>query len=336
MRQACNSGRTLKAAFILLVTVQVFGCASNVPAPVVERDHSVPVEARSAAVLPKLSTSELYTVKKGDTLYSISLDHGQSYRDIAVWNNLEDPNRIQIGQQLRVIPPGKEGEAPVAVARPVSVAATPIETIESAPRAAATKVAPATGVVDTLKREPKGGKQAYSAEALAKMQKPEPVPGPVPLPSIESKPETSKVVTQEKPVPQPVEKPVPALAGDDAVDWAWPATGKLIGGFIEGSNKGLDIAGKTGEPVLAAASGKVILVSSALRGYGNFAIIKHNASYLSVYAHNNRILVKEEQTVSKGQKIAEIGSSDSDQPKLHFEIRKQGKPVDPAKFLPVR
>jgi lipoprotein NlpD len=117
---------------------------------------------------------------------------------------------------------------------------------------------------------------------------------------------------------------------------AWPAAGALLAGFAEGSSKGLDIAGKTGEPVHAAAAGKVILVSNALRGYGNFVIIKHNNLYLSVYAHNSRILVKEEQTVSKGQKIAEIGSSDADVSKLHFEIRRQGKPVDPARHLPAR
>lgn len=332
MRRAWNFGRTLPAAIALLATLQIFGCASNAPAPVVERGTTVQVEASKVAAVPASSSSapsggDLYTVKKGDTLYSISLDHGQSYRDIAAWNNLEDPNKIQAGQQLRVVPPGKEGDAPVAVAKPVSVAAAPIETTDGARRGAAATAAPAAAGIETLKREPKGGKQAYSAEALARMQKPEAVPAPMPTPVAEIKSEAGKA---------PQEKPVAASAGDDAVDWTWPATGKLIGNFVEGSNKGLDIAGKTGEPVLAAASGKVILVSSALRGYGNFVIIKHNASYLSVYAHNNRILVKEEQTVSKGQKIAEVGSSDSDQPKLHFEIRKQGKPVDPIKFLPVR
>jgi len=140
-----------------------------------------------------------------------------------------------------------------------------------------------------------------------------------------------------KPLPtdKPAEKLAPA-ASDDIAEWVWPAAGKVISNFVEGSSKGLDIAGKTGEPVHAAAAGKVILVSSALRGYGNFVIIKHSSAYLSVYAHNSRILVKEEQVVSKGQKIAEIGSSDSEQPKLHFEIRHQGKPVDPLKFLPAR
>lgn len=215
---------------------------------------------------------------------------------------------------------------PVAVSKPVSIAG-PVESTESASRG--TVAASAAGT-DMFKREPKGGKQPYSAEALAKMQKPETAP------ALETKPETSKTAQEKN-----AEKPLPAPSGDDAIDWAWPAVGKPIGNFNESGgkgleNKGIDIAGKLGEPVLAAASGKVILVSSALRGYGNFVIIKHNASFLSVYAHNSRILVKEEQSVSKGQKIAEIGISDSDQPKLHFEIRRQGKPVDPTKFLPAR
>lgn len=321
MRQAWFPGRMLPAGISLLATLLFFGCASNAPAPVVERGATVEsrvAPAPASASTPSASAGgDLYTVRKGDTLHSIALDHGQSYRDLAAWNNLEDPNKIQIGQQLRVTPTGKESEAPVAVAKPVSVTDLG-ETKEVAPHRAAAGT-------DMLKREPKGGKQAYSAEALAKMQKQESAP------AIETKPEAGKA-PQEK----IVEKPLPAPAGDDAVDWAWPAAGKPSGNFIEGSNKGLDIAGKLGEPVLAAASGKVILVSSALRGYGNFLIIKHNASYLSVYAHNSRILVKEEQTVSKGQKIAEIGSSDSDQPMLHFEIRRQGKPVDPSKFLPAR
>ncbi len=115
----------------------------------------------------------------------------------------------------------------------------------------------------------------------------------------------------------------------------WPATGKLVTGFSDTANlKGIDIAGKEGQPVAASAAGKVVYAGTGLRGYGKLVIIKHNATYLSAYAHNREILVKEGQQVAKGQKIAEMGNTDSDQVKLHFEIRRQGKPVDPLKYLP--
>jgi lipoprotein NlpD len=252
-----------------------------------------------------------HSVKKGDTLYSIALDNGQDYKDVAAWNNLENPNRIMIGQQLRVTPP--DNGAPVAVAKPVS-SGGPIEVKQSA--------TPASSNTDTLKREPRGGKLAYSEEALARARQGEAAARPV-----DTRPEPKPVEAQ------PVDKPV--VAGDE-VEWMWPASGKLITPFAEGSSKGIDIAGKGGDPVLAAAGGVVSYAGAGLRGYGNLVVLRHNGTYLSVYAHNSKILVKEKQTVTKGQKIAEIGSTDSDSPRLHFEIRRQGKPADPQKFLPAR
>jgi lipoprotein NlpD len=132
--------------------------------------------------------------------------------------------------------------------------------------------------------------------------------------------------------------PAPAAArdADDEPVWGWPAAGTVSAGFDEQRNKGLAFSGKLGDPVLAAADGRVVYAGSGLRGYGNLVIIKHNATYLTAYAHNQTLLVKDDQVVRKGQKIAEMGSSDSDQVKLHFEVRKQGKPVDPAKLLPAR
>jgi lipoprotein NlpD len=125
------------------------------------------------------------------------------------------------------------------------------------------------------------------------------------------------------------------VAGDE-VDWMWPASGKLMATYSEAGNKGVDIAGKVGDPVVAAAGGVVSYAGAGLRGYGNLVVLRHNANLLSVYAHNSKLLVKEKDTVTKGQKIAEIGSSDADSPRLHFEIRRQGKPADPQKFLPPR
>ena len=131
-------------------------------------------------------------------------------------------------------------------------------------------------------------------------------------------------------------KPADAAAGADDVGWIWPANGKTIGTFSEGGNKGVDIAGKAGQQVVAAGAGKVMYAGSGIRGYGNLVIVKHSNSLLSAYAHNRSILVKEGQNVNKGQAIAEMGDSDADRVKLHFEIRQQGKPVDPSKFLPNR
>jgi lipoprotein NlpD len=130
--------------------------------------------------------------------------------------------------------------------------------------------------------------------------------------------------------------PPAAASGDEDVGWIWPAQGSLIAGFDEAKNKGLDISGKAGDSVLAAADGRVVYAGAGLRGYGNLIILKHNNTYLTAYAHNRTLLVKEDQSVQKGQKIAEMGNSDADRVKLHFEIRRQGKPVDPARYLPVR
>jgi lipoprotein NlpD len=145
--------------------------------------------------------------------------------------------------------------------------------------------------------------------------------------------------------PAPSALPAPArpvagapegAAADDDLIWAWPVSGPILAGFDEAKNKGLDLGGTAGDAVLAAADGRVVYVGSGLRGYGNLIILKHNNTFLTAYAHNQSLLVKEDQSVRRGQKIAEMGSSDADRVKLHFEVRRQGKPVDPAKLLPVR
>lgn len=284
-------------------------CANHPPVPVMDRGQGVTVEG---AAVPIEVPPGHYLVKKGDTLIRISLDNGQDYREVAAWNNLEDPNKINVGQVLRVVPP--EG---VAVTKPV----TPPVTIDNR--------APVIAAGSTLKQEPKGGTQPYSDDTLARMRQGDAKP-------VESRAESraesrSQTITE----PSPPEKTVATAAVVEG-DWMWPGSGKLISPFNEASNKGIDLAGKVGDPVQAAAGGKVVYAGTGLRGYGNLVIIKHDATYLSAYAHNSRILVKEGQSVSRGMKIAEVGSSDADQPKLHFEIRKQGKPVDPLAYLPKR
>lgn len=295
--------KALRLTFAFLLPL-IGGCASNVSAPVVDR--AVPAPVQPAAVE---SRAGYYIVKKGETLYSIALDHGHDHKDVAAWNKLENPNLLKIGQQLRVVPP--EGGAPVAVAKPVKSSA-PVEVTSGA--------APAQVNTGSFKREPKGGKLAYSEEALSKARQTTSAEKPT-----ATKPEPEGAAGGEK---------AGSATGD--VEWIWPANGKLIASFSEGGSKGLDIAGKVGDPVVAASGGVVSYAGAGLRGYGNLVVLRHSASFLSVYAHNSNILVKEKQTVSKGQKIAEMGSSDAQSPRLHFEIRWQGKPADPQKFLPPR
>ncbi len=149
--------------------------------------------------------------------------------------------------------------------------------------------------------------------------------------------EKSVPIVSKKPVEEmPSTSSATAAAVADGVRFAWPAKGKVIAGFNESSNKGINIAGKMGEPVDAAAEGKVVYAGSGLRGYGNLVIIKHDGNYLTAYAHNSKILVKEGESVKRGQRIADMGDSDADTAMLHFEVRRQGKPVDPMKFLSQR
>lgn len=297
------------------------GCSSQPAVPVLDRGPAVSVvdKAAVAAVAPVDIPPGHYLVKKGDTLIRISLDNGQDYREVASWNKLEDPNKINVGQLLRVVPP--DG---AVVVKPIAPPPSPIA-MDKADRPTA-DAAQRLASDDLVKREPKGGTQPYSEEVLVRMRQPEVAAAPKSAEKLVEKPVDSKP-SQEKVA-------VPAAA--DSLDWAWPSNGKVLAGFNEASNKGVDIAGKPGDPVQAAAAGKVVYAGAGLRGYGNLVIIKHDSTYLSAYAHNSKILVKEGQGVAKGMKIAEVGSSDADQPKLHFEIRKQGKPVDPLTFLPRR
>jgi lipoprotein NlpD len=298
--------------YVLLLAVVAAGllggCASRTPAPVIERG-SAPGKGLAPVTTPA-KPGEFHTVKRGETLYSIALEHGQSYRDVAAWNNIDNPNVIRIGQQLRVAPP--EG---VAVAKPVVGPAA----VETRPLAASSPTPPSS---DTVKRDPKGGKQPYTEQAVAAAQKAEVA-------------HTQPPAVQARVEPRPEPRPVETAAGGE-LNWTWPSSGKVIAAYVEGGNKGVDIEGRVGEPVLAAETGKVTYAGSGIRGYGNLLIIQHASGLSSVYAHNSKLLAKEGQQVARGQKIAELGNSDADQAKLHFEIRRQGKPLDPLKLLPQR
>jgi lipoprotein NlpD len=277
-----SAGRLGLACAMALGVLLAVGCSSRSlnRAPVEDRGtgsaRPVPVAVESAGVkqpagFENAGKAGYYTVKPGDTLIRIGLDSGQNWRDVVRWNNLENPNLIEVGQVLRVVPPGSDSAT--VVTRPVSAGSV---TANNAAASAA---------------------RASSAPAST-------------TPS--------------------------APAGEDDIGWIWPAQGSLLTGFDETKNKGLDISGAAGDAVIASADGRVVYAGAGLRGYGNLIILKHNNTYLTAYAHNQSLLVKEDQSVKKGQKIAEMGNSDADRVKLHFEIRRQGKPVDPARYLPAK
>lgn len=277
----------------LLFCLAMAGCVSSgrsVPAPV--EDHvslknkpaaksttgstaSAPASISAGSMLPdQAAKTGYYTVKPGDTLIRIGLDHGQNWRDLMRWNTLDNPNLIEVGQVLRVAPPPASSQPEEVVVKPVA---------------------------------PLG--QVSGAQADAKSH------------------------SQNQALAQTTS---PTDGIEEQLTFLWPAQGQVITPFDDAKNKGIDIGGKPGDPVLAAADGRVVYSGAGLRGYGNLVILKHNNTYLSAYAHNQNLLVKEDQIVKRGQKIAEMGNSDSEQVKLHFEIRKMGKPIDPTKILAPR
>jgi lipoprotein NlpD len=307
----------------LLLAVLLAGCAVQTPAPVDDRAPR-PGPPPVAAVPPPPPAPEqkplpTHAVKRGETLVGIALQYGLDYRELAAWNNIVNPNVLSVGQVLVVAAPAGSVPPPGSEPPPGSVTtplATPGAPIEARPLAN----------TPMAKVEPRGQKVPYSDRALAALSS----EGAGPVPTMPSPPPTAPVA----PAPTP-SAPDPERSGTDRedVDWMWPVKGKVLAAFTEAS-KGMDIGGKKGTPVVAAATGRVVYSGAGLRGYGKLIIIKHNNTWLSAYAHNENLLVKEQQDVRKGQKIAEMGSTDADQVKLHFEVRRLGKPVDPQKILP--
>ena len=301
------------------------GCASRGPAPVDDRRPGPVAQPRLPVLQPtpvpgaRSAAPRTYTVKRGDTLYSIALEHGIDYRELAQLNRLDDPAKLRVGQELRIAASEERAAVQVGAARaPRPIEARPLGTTPPG-SAAPSQAAPDGG----MKTSPKALRLPYSEQNLALLSRPETRPEA----RVETKPES-------KPEARP-EPARPAVERDpEAIDFAWPVRGRVLAGFADSNNKGLDIAGKPGDPVLAAASGRVMYTGTGIRGYGKLIVIKHDNNFNSVYAHNREILVKEGQAVTRGQRIAELGDTDADTPRLHFEIRKSGKPVDPARYLP--
>jgi lipoprotein NlpD len=316
--------RTLHVLAVLAAAL-LAGCAARAPAPVQDRKPApapAPRPPAAQAVPPAAALAPgLYLVRRGDTLYSIALEHGVDHRDLAQWNRLDDPARIRAGQVLRVAPPEERGAVQVGTARVLGA-------IEARPIGPGTPAQPSAAPADAaMKTSPKALRLPYSEQNLALLAKSDAAPG-------------------AKPAPQPVaavprpEPPRVAARDPEIGELAWPARGALLAEFSETrskdgvGSKGIDIGGKLGDPIVAAAPGKVIYVGSNIQGLGKFIVIKHANEVSTVYAHAREILVKVDQQVARGQRIAELGDTEADRPKLHFQLRKLGKPLDPLQYLP--
>jgi len=326
---------------IAFFTFCLAACTTTPPAPVIDRLPSSKTTKASKAksqLKTVLNRTEYkagdwrpdsYTVKKNDTLFSIGLEFGYDYKEIAQANDIAAPYPIRVGQTLKLKTLKDQAAQETNGENSDGVMTFPLSSSAGISESA-------TATIVAL-HEPKAIREPYSDEALKR---------PVVVAKIV--PEKTAVTAASNPVAlaksplSPTKSEAKSEAKTEAkttmqasadINWAWPTKGKVVAAFNEASNKGIDIAGSSGQSINAAANGKVIYSGSDLRGYGKLVIIKHNATYLSVYAHNNLIVVKEGQQVSAGEKIAEMGNTDSSSVKLHFEIRRQGKSVDPSKYL---
>ncbi len=317
--------RSMKHLWLGVSLLGLAACTASGPAPVSERG-AVQVRTASAdksestRTTPQIapSTNGLHIVQRGETLYAVAFANNLDYRELARWNQLESADRILVGQVLRLTPP------PGAVE---------IQPLEIGPGLNARPLdAPIALPLDdpNLVSTPQAILLPYSEANWAQVTNPTVVAAVAP-PAV--KPAAPTPVAT--PAPAPAAAPSPSATG--AVDnWLWPADGALLGRFGSAGGKGIDIVGARNAPVKAVAPGKVVYSGSGLRGYGRLLIVKHSGEFLSAYAHNETILVKEGDTVTAGQRIALMGDSDADRVKLHFEIRRYGKPLDPLNYLPER
>ncbi|MBC8118380.1 MAG: peptidoglycan DD-metalloendopeptidase family protein [Burkholderiaceae bacterium] len=293
----------------MLPAFLLVACSSQRPAPVVDRSGRGASTAQAPAVNAPPSVREardgMYTVQRGDTLPSVALSFRVDPRDLARWNDIADSSPLRPGQSLRVIPP-------VDVATVTPITGSGQAEVRPLPLPGATGPVTPTPL-------PPGLPPAAS-----------PVPSTVPSEAAPA------VVPPAAVTPPAATPPATTRPPSSTLPWQWPTAGKVVETFDDPRNKGIDIAGVEGAAVIAAADGEVVYVGSAVRGYGNLVIVRHSDEFITAYAHNRKVLVAEKQAVKRGQTIAELGRSDADRPKLHFEIRHQGKPVDPLKYLPAR
>ena len=297
-------GQSIVKWCALLPLLALAACVSQRPAPVVDRSGRTPAIAAAPSVaapaIARAAKDGIYVAQRGDTLANVALAFGVDPKDLARWNGVSESDVLIPGQTLQVTPPPS-----VATVSPIT----------------------GSGQAEVRPLPPPG-----SAVPGA----PAPLP-PATAPPLVTSPSAPPVAPPPAvPAPATPAPPEPGRAPSASLPWLWPTPGKVIETFDDPRNKGIDIAGNEGAQVQAAADGEVVYVGSAVRGYGNLVIVRHSDDFITAYAHNRKVLVAEKQSVKRGQPIAELGRSDADRPKLHFEIRHQGKPVDPLKYLPAR
>lgn len=323
--------RSLPRCAILAATLLLAGCGTMRSSVVVEPAAGAysGVRHSTAVAVPPPRTpvpGGSYAVVQGDTLYSIAFRQGVDFRDLAQWNGIAAPYTIWPGQRLTLSPPARATAAPVA-ATPGHAGVVPATSTPANSAPVFEPIAP-----------PAHSSAAASAPVAAPTKEP-----PSAKPAVPAAAATSVVPVAGVPAPVPatLPPPAPAAAGvsrvTSGVQWRWPADGSVVGRFRSGDAiPGIEIAGRSGDPVRAAAAGVVVYSGNGLVGYGELVIIKHNDSFLSAYGHNSKRLVKEGQRVSMGQQIAEMGSTGATRIELGFQIRKDGSPVDPLGYLPPR
>ncbi len=298
-----GAGRRLA---LLLACAWLAACSTHPPAPVVERSSRPP-----AAEIP---VDGLYRVKRGDTLYGIAFKYDLDFRDLARWNDIASPYVIYPDQVVRLRRPASSASSPGT-----GVTTAGVRAPSSRSTTAPASTPPSAGSRSTST----SGPTASSGGATTTSSPPPVAKQPAPTPT-------------ESQAPPPKPAPQPAATGSGG--WIWPADGRLLRSFKAGdpTRNGIDIAATEGAPVRASGAGEVVYSGNGLIGYGELVIVKHDERMLSAYAHNRRRLVAEGDRVSQGQKIAEVGRNGQSESVLHFEIRRDGKPVDPLNYLPRR
>jgi lipoprotein NlpD len=318
-------------------------CASSPPAPVVDMSSIAQTAERENETAKNVAPGGTYHVVRGDTLYAIAFRNGLDFRELAAWNAIEPPYRIYAGQDLRLSPasPERATTRAVASAAPAAPGRTPTAADSATPPGAvaqSAKPAKGSGRFEDVPATPQPA--PASEEATAQVADAAPVPAPAAAAATVS---ASRAAAVEAPAKSAAETPPKApsegpVNGAGGLAWRWPGKGALVGSYVAGdqTRQGIDIGGTAGDPVLAAADGEVVYSGNGLLGYGELIIVKHNASFLSAYGHNRKRLVQEGDRIKAGQQIAEMGSSASSRDELHFEIRRNGKPVNPLDYLPPR